>query len=106
MKRLIFGLAALSLLAMVSPAGAQQNDQNGSKQGSNQGRAGTGGESKPGVAGQPGSKAGPTVTPSGQVPDDSAQQQAQKRLQDETGVQSKGDTEAGPASKGDSDEQH
>lgn len=94
MKRLIYGLAGLMCVATIHWASAQPVNPGGP---TTEG-PGTGGISKPGVPGKPGSKSGSTVTPSGQQPQND-QQQAEKRKQDETGVQSKPETESGPASK-------
>jgi hypothetical protein len=63
MKKLLSGAAAASIIALALPAWSQTNQTTGqSPQNYAPGQAGA---SKPGVPGLPGSKSGPTVTPSG-----------------------------------------
>ena len=63
MKLLLSGIAAAALVALALPAWAQGVTTQG--QPTQQNAPGTAGTSKAGVPGLPGSKSGPTVSPSG-----------------------------------------
>lgn len=63
MKTLFGGVALATIVALALPAWSQTNTMQG--QSTQRNAPGTGGVSKPGVSGLPGSEAGPTVTPSG-----------------------------------------
>jgi hypothetical protein len=63
MKKLLSGVATAAIVALALPVWAQGVTTQG--QPTQQNAPGTAGTSKPGVAGLPGSKSGPTVTPSG-----------------------------------------
>jgi hypothetical protein len=63
MKALVIGAAAVTLAA-ASPGWSQTDAQQPQTPSNEQMAPGAGGVSKPGVAGKPGSKSGPTVGPS------------------------------------------
>jgi hypothetical protein len=67
MNKLLSGAIVMALMAAAVPSSAQTNlPQTGTGSQTNQQIApGTGGVSKPDMPGLPGSKSGPTVTPSG-----------------------------------------
>jgi hypothetical protein len=62
MKTFLSGVALTAIVALAVPAWSQLNTTQG--QAAQQNAPGTGGVSKPGTPGLPGSKSGPTVTPS------------------------------------------
>jgi hypothetical protein len=64
MRVFLIGIAAAALVAAGQPAWAQTNSQQ-LGQNTQQTAPGTGGTSKPGTAGAPGSKSGPAAKPSG-----------------------------------------
>lgn len=63
MKKLLCGVAVVTMVAGALPGWSQTNQLQG--QSTQQNAPGAGGTSKPGMPGLPGSKSGPTVTPSG-----------------------------------------
>jgi hypothetical protein len=84
MKALLSGIA-LAALVVSLPAWSQANAaQTGASIQSTQHEAANMPNSEPGVPGRPGTKSGPTVTPSGKVT--GKKQPADARLRDESGV--------------------
>jgi hypothetical protein len=71
MKILLGGVAMAAIVAVALPAWSQASLTQG--QSTQQNAPGTGGVSKPGVPGSPGSKSGPTVTRSGTTAPDPTQ---------------------------------
>ena len=93
MKTLVIAAAA-AMLAVASPAWSQTSQQ--SQPQSNDQAPGMGGVSKPGLAGKPGSKSGPTVTPSSGTSVPSGTNAG--RSGDESKVPGKPGGKSGPAS--------
>ena len=93
MKKLLSGAAAAAIIALALPAWPQTNQMSG--QSTRNYAPGHGGESKPGVPGLPGSKSGPTVTPSGTT----APETKTHPSGDQSGVQGLPGNKSGPAVK-------
>lgn len=93
MKTILSGVAIAALIALALPAWAQQAG-GGSSGTTTQGQSmeqhapGTGGASKPGVQGLPGSKSGKTMTPSGTTSGSgsSESQSGMTKMQDQSQV--------------------
>jgi hypothetical protein len=92
MKRLLSGVAIVAVAALALPAWAQGITTEG--QPVRHDAPGTAGVSKPGVPGLPGSKSGPTVTPSGTT---APQAQRSHPSGDQSGVQGLPGNKSGPA---------
>jgi hypothetical protein len=65
MKKLLSGVAVAALMALALPAWSQSQTGQTPAPSAQQNGPGHNGASKPGLPGLPGSKSGPTVTPSG-----------------------------------------
>ena len=93
MTKLLSGVAIAAIVVLASPAWAQGVTTQG--QSTRENAPGAAGTSKPGVPGLPGSKSGPTVTPSGKtVPETRTQTSG-----DQSGVQGLPGNKSGPAVK-------
>ena len=93
MSKLLNGVATAAIVVIASSAWAQGVTTQG--QPTQQNAPGTAGTSKPGVAGLPGSKSGPTVTPSGNaVPETKSHPSG-----DQSGVQGLPGNKSGPAER-------
>jgi hypothetical protein len=93
MKKLLSGVAMAASVALALPAWAQGVTTQG--QPTQQNAPGTAGTSKAGVPGLPGSKSGPTVTPSGAT----LPQNRTQTSGDQSGVQGLPGNKSGPAAK-------
>ncbi len=91
MNKLLSGIATAAIVALALPAWAQGVTTQG--QPTQQNAPGTAGTSKPGVAGLPGSKSGPTVTPSGNTVSETKTHPSG----DQSGVQGLPGNKSGPA---------
>jgi hypothetical protein len=92
MKKILCTLAMAGFAMAVLPAWAQQGGINPSEKGIT---AGSGGISKPGIPGKPGSKSGRTVLP----PGSSTEPTSNRPGSDESGVQGMPGSKSGPAVK-------
>jgi hypothetical protein len=92
MKRLLSGFAIIAVTALASPVWAQGVTTQG--QPGRHDAPGTAGISKPGVSGLPGSKSGPTVTPSGTTAPEALRSHPSG---DQSGVQGLPGNKSGPA---------
>ena len=94
MKKLFGGIALAAMVALAVPVWAQGVTTKGEPvQDNPPGAAGT---SKPGVPGLPGSKSGPTVTPSGNTAPEAAQTRPSG---DQSGVQGLPGNKSGPTQR-------
>ena len=92
MKKLFGGLAMAAVVALAAPAWAQGVTTNGQPVRNNP--PGTDGTSKAGVPGLPGSKSGPTVTPSGKTAPEATRSHPSG---DQSGVRGLPGNKSGPA---------
>jgi hypothetical protein len=97
MKKLLCTLAVAGLGMAILPAWAQRDPTTSLQTDPSEKGVtpGSGGVSKPGIAGKPGSKSGPTVLPSGSTNDPTSQRPAG----DESGVRGMPGSKSGPAVK-------
>ncbi len=93
MNKLLSGIATAAIVALALPAWAQGVTTQGQPTRDNP--PGTAGTSKPGVPGLPGSKSGPTVTPSGNTASDTTARPSG----DQSGVKGLPGNKSGPAVK-------
>jgi hypothetical protein len=100
MKTILSAMAIAALVAAPWPVWAQSDTSQSDVQNQNgrQHAPGTGGTSKPGVRGLPGSKSGPAVTPSGKTSSGSSSgTAATTRQRDQSGVPGLPGSKSGPA---------
>jgi hypothetical protein len=94
MKTLLCTLTLMGLAMAAPPAWAQNAPSTTLQNPLDKGVApGTGGVSKPGIAGKPGGKSGPTVSPSGS----STEPNSHRSSGDESGVQGMPGNKSGPS---------
>src|ERR1700748_2647351 len=92
MKKLFGGIAMAAVITLAAPAWAQGVTTNGQPERNN--APGTAGASKPGVPGLPGSKSGPTATPSGNTAPEATRTHPSG---DQSGVRGLPGSKSGPA---------
>jgi hypothetical protein len=96
MISLLGGLAIAAIVAVAPPAWSQGVTTQGAP--TQQNAPGTGGTSKAGLPGMPGTESGPAVSPSGTtMPEPSLMRRNDQQSGDESGVPGKPDTQSGPS---------